>query len=143
MAAYFYNFAPKVKTLVGWWLGVSGGWQMQGRMAPIRDSRGECQTPLGRAQTFLDEALVDSMKAHHEAGRSCAALAREYGLHKMTVARTLREAGVQTRRPPITASAELAHRVRGLSGDGLSERRIAQLVGVSRSSVHRVLVSRS
>jgi len=67
--------------------------------------------PLGRTQTFLDAALVDSLKARHELGRSCASLAREHGLHKMTVIRTLREAGVETRRLPLNESSDLASRV--------------------------------
>ena len=102
-----------------------------------------CQTPLGRTQTFLDAALVDSLKAHHEDGRSCASLAREHGLDKMTVIRTLREAGVETIRRPVRGSTELASRVRGLRENGLSERGIAAAVGVSRSSVHRLLAVKS
>jgi len=139
LSGHFYNITPRLKTLVGRWLGGMHGWRHRAYVDPIADVRGEFQNPLGRTQTFLDAALVDSLKAHHENGRSCASLAREHSLHKMTVIRTLREAGVETRRPPLRESTDLASRVRGLHEDGLSERRIAVAVGVSRSSVHRLL----
>ena len=141
LAGHFFNITPKLKTLVRRWSGATQGWGRAGYVAPISDSRGACQTPLGRTQTFLDAALVDSLKAHHEDGRSCASLAREHGLHKMTVIRALREAGVETRRLPLNESSDLASRVHSLREDGLSERGIALAVGVSRSSVHRLLVS--
>jgi|GEM_PF-3985985 len=57
----------------------------------------------------------------------------------MTVVHQLRRAGIDTKRWPLASSNELVSRVQELVGQGCSERQIAQAVGVSRSSVHRLL----
>jgi len=84
-----------------------------------------------------------SVSAGFEQGMSCTALARTHGVHKTTVLRRLRKAGVETRRATLASSSDLVGKVRELGEQGLSERRIAKAVGVSKSSVHRLLAVQS
>jgi len=79
------------------------------------------------------------LEAEFEAGVSCSELARRHVIHKMTVVRQLRRAGVDTKCRSLASSSELVSRVQELGEQGLSERRIAKAVGVSSSSVHRLL----
>ena len=143
LAHRLWNITPKLKVLVERWFGGVDGWRGDGRDPRLMDVRGSLVPPDGAAQTFLDRDLVASWKDAHGAGMSCAALAREHGLHKMTVVHQLRKAGLETRRPPLAASADLVGRVHGLRAKGLSERGIAKEPGVSKSSVHRLLAVNS
>jgi len=86
---------------------------------------------------------VGDFEADFRAGVSCSELARRRGIHKMTVVRRLRSAGVETKRRPLASSSELVSRVQELGEQGLSERRIAKVIGVSKSSAHRLLAVQS
>ena len=136
-----YNITTVMKCLVKRWFGGAEGWQGDGSDPRIVDVRGEVLGTNWEAQTFPDPCYVGDLESDFEAGVSCSELARRHGIHKMTVVRRLRRAGVETKRRPLASSNELVSRVRELGEQGLSERRIANAVGVSRSSVHRLLVS--
>jgi DNA-binding transcriptional regulator LsrR (DeoR family) len=74
-----------------------------------------------------------------EAGETARGLARKHGLHRSTVVRRLRQAGVETGQRKISSSRELVSEVQELRGQGLSLRQIAKEVGISHPSVHRLL----
>jgi transposase len=75
-----------------------------------------------------------------EAGESVRGIARKYHLHRTTVIRNLRKAGVAPRRPEgVAGRPELVAEARRLRGEGLSLRGIAKAIGVSHPSVHRML----
>jgi len=139
MAHRLYYITPKLKVLVERWIGGVEGWQGDGSDPRLMDVRGSLVPPDGATQTILDPSLVASLVASHQDGMSCAELARDHGLHKMTVVRQLNKAGVPTKRLPLASSSELVGRVHGLRARGLSEVKIARAVGVSKTSVHRLL----
>jgi lambda repressor-like predicted transcriptional regulator len=78
--------------------------------------------------------------AEFESGESIRGLARQHKLHRTTVIRSLRRAGVAPQRTvAVTQRPELVKEVHRLREKGLSLREIASEVGVSHPSVHRVL----
>lgn len=72
-------------------------------------ARSESPPPDGATKTLLGPSLVASLAASHQDGTSCAALASERDLGKMTVVRQLRNAGVPTKCVLLTTSEELVH----------------------------------
>ena len=75
-----------------------------------------------------------------EAGESVRGIARKYHLHRSTVVRSLRKAGVPPIRPVgVTRQSSLVEEAHRLRGDGLSLRKIAAQMGVSHPTVHRLL----
>jgi lambda repressor-like predicted transcriptional regulator len=78
--------------------------------------------------------------AEFEAGASGRELARKHGLHRTTVTRTLREAGVSSGQRTLGSLPDLVTECRSLRDSGATLRAIGTAVGISHQSVMRVLV---
>jgi DNA-binding transcriptional regulator LsrR (DeoR family) len=75
----------------------------------------------------------------YAAGETARGLARKHGLHRTTVVRRLRQAGVETGQRRLSDSPELVAEVNQLRAQGLSLRAIAERAQISHPSVHRLL----
>ncbi|MDR1442111.1 MAG: helix-turn-helix domain-containing protein [Bifidobacteriaceae bacterium] len=92
------------------------------------------------ATTSITPELAALILADLEAGESVRGIARKYHLHRSTVTRNLRKAGVApiqttgvTKQPNLVKEANL------LREQGLSLRKIAEAMGLSHPTVHRLL----
>lgn len=85
---------------------------------------------------FTPEQLAE-LVAQYRAGTPTTALCRQYGLSKSSVLETLRSAGVQMRRQPLTAD-QVARAVR-LYESGLSQSHVAKQLGLAQSSLQLAL----
>jgi DNA invertase Pin-like site-specific DNA recombinase len=75
-----------------------------------------------------------------EAGESIRGLARKHKLHRTTVIRSLRRAGIPPLCPTSAAKKpELVGEAHRLREDGLTLRKIAEVMGVSHPTVYRLL----
>jgi DNA-binding IclR family transcriptional regulator len=83
-----------------------------------------------------------TLVGEYEAGETAGGLARKHGLHQSTVVRKLMQAGVSTGQRKLSDSRELVAEMQQLREQGLSLRAIAERVGVSHPSVHRLLAAR-
>jgi hypothetical protein len=74
-----------------------------------------------------------------EAGESVRGIARKYHLHRSTVVRNLRKAGVAPQRPEgVAGRPELVAEARRLRGEGLSLRGIANVTADTRHPLRRL-----
>jgi DNA-binding NarL/FixJ family response regulator len=107
---------------------------------PDFDVRGPVAGPIETATTSITPQLAQMIVGDLEAGESVRGIARKYHLHRSTVVRNLRKAGV----PPIqpvgaTRKPALVNEANRLRREGLSLRKIAEQMGLSHPSVHRLL----
>jgi DNA-binding IclR family transcriptional regulator len=80
--------------------------------------------------------------AEFDDGESIRGLARKHKLHRNTVIRSLRKAGVPPQRPTsVTERPELVREASRLREEGLPLRKIGQVMGLSHPSVHRLLAA--
>lgn len=95
------------------------------------------QRPSRRlADRFTSEQLAEVV-TQYRAGVPTTALCRHYGLSKSSVLETLRVAGVQMRRQPLTTD-QVARAVR-LYESGLSQSQVSTRLGLPQSSVQLAL----
>jgi lambda repressor-like predicted transcriptional regulator len=104
------------------------------------DARGPMAGPTETATTSVTPEVAALIVTDLEAGESVRGIARKYHLHRSTVTRNLRKAGV----PPIqttgvTKQPNLIKEANRLRREGLSLRQIAKEMGVSHPTVHRLL----
>lgn len=67
------------------------------------DSRGQAVRSLEMAQTFLTDAEVDELVAVYEAGATLRGLAKQFHIHRVTVAAHLARCGVPVRHRGLDA----------------------------------------
>ena len=91
------------------------------------------------SQTNLRADQVNQLVAEYQGGETVRGLARKHGLHRGTIGRRLRGAGVATGQRKLSTDFVLVRKVRTLRDMGWSVRRIANEVGVSHQSVLRLL----
>jgi lambda repressor-like predicted transcriptional regulator len=106
------------------------------------DVRGPLAGPIETVATSVSPALAARIVADLEAGESVRGLARKYHLHRSTVIRNLRKAGVGPIRPTgVTKQPHLVREAHRLRGEGMSLRKIGKAMGLSHPSVNRLLAS--
>jgi lambda repressor-like predicted transcriptional regulator len=134
------NVAPRMSNLYSRWSGAVSGWESDGQVGPLKDVRGEVVVQDVQPRTLVGLEHAERLLAEFEAGESIRGLARKHKLHRNTVIRSLRKAGVPPQRPTsITKRPELVTEASRLREEGLTLRKIGEVMGLSRPSVHRLL----
>jgi transposase-like protein len=88
---------------------------------------------------LLSPEHAQRLLAGFEAGESIRGLARKHKLHRNTVFRSVRKAGVPPQHPlSITKRPALVWEASRLREEGLTLRKIGEVMGLSHPSVHRL-----
>jgi transposase-like protein len=135
----FKNVTPKAQALRFALSSAEPGWVGEGPGEALRDVRGPVQRGTWSMRTSRTSQMKRTLVAEYEAGETARGLARKYGLHRTTVVRKLRQAGVNTGQRKLSSAFDLVAEIHALREQGMSLRGIANRVGASRSSVHRLL----
>jgi DNA-binding CsgD family transcriptional regulator len=135
----FQNVAPKAKALRIALLGPESGWAASAPGEIVEDLRGPIQRGTWTMRTSRTSHMERTLVAEYEAGETVWGLARKHGMHRSTVVRKLRGAGVTTGQRRLSDSYELVTEVKELREQGLSLRAIAKRAGISYPSVQRLL----
>ncbi|MDR2565243.1 MAG: hypothetical protein LBC97_04125, partial [Bifidobacteriaceae bacterium] len=133
------NIAPKGFVLYNRWSARVSGWESGGSDWRLEDVRGEVADPNGPSRTFLRAPLVADLACEYVAGGTVRGLARKHGIARSTVRRKLVRAGVEPSQRRLAMSEPLMRTIRSLRDEGWTLRQIADEVGVSHPSVHRLL----
>ena len=107
-----------------------------GLAPPHRD---DVRLELHQVQHRLSPAEIDAMVAAYEAGRSLAALSREFKLHKRTVHAHLVRAGVDLRPQQVLTSEQVAEVIK-LYRSGATLKQLGPQYGVANASIRNYLL---
>jgi DNA invertase Pin-like site-specific DNA recombinase len=122
------------------WSNGTSGWDGVGQDGLLKDVRGEVVVHDVQPRTSLSPENAARLLAEFQSGESIRGLARKHKLHRTTVIRSLRRAGVPPLQPTsVTKKAELVWEAQRLRKEGLTLRKIAEAMGVSHPTVHRLL----
>lgn len=106
---------------------------------PVRDSRGPVVGAVGKVQTFLTPAQIETLVASYRAGASTTDLSKTFGIHRRTVVIHLKRQGVPLCRDGLPAKhVKTAAR---LYGEGWSLARIGTKFGTTANTVRAVLLA--
>ena len=109
--------------------------------AEIHDVRGPAKPAVAiKRVRRLNDAERAELIEHYRSGLTVYQLADKYGIHRHTVSKHLRDAGVRLRLDGM-APKQIDEAVQ-LYNSGLSLARIAELFGVTASTVHKRLRER-
>jgi lambda repressor-like predicted transcriptional regulator len=133
------NVAPKVRALRTALSESESEGAVESLGDVLEDARGPIQRGTWSMRTSRTSQIGRTLVVEYEAGATARGLARKHGLHRSTVVRKLRQAGVSTGQRKLSASHELVAEIQELREQGLSLRAISRRVGVSHPSVHRLL----
>jgi IS30 family transposase len=135
----FQNVAPKARALRTALSEAESEWVAEGHDEAVGDVRGPIRRGTWSVRTSRTSQMGRTLVDQYEAGETARGLARKHGLHRSTVARKLRRAGVPTGQRKLSASHELVAEIAELRDRGLSLREIGKRVGISHPSVHRLM----
>jgi DNA-binding CsgD family transcriptional regulator len=131
--------APRAAELYSRWSGKVSGWDDGCLDGPLEPPIGAVEGRYVTPRTFLPPDLTLKLAADYEAGATARGLARQHGIHRTTVVRHLRRAGVVTRQRRMADSEALVSRAGALRGEGRSLRTIGAELGISHPCVKRLL----
>ncbi|WP_441005552.1 helix-turn-helix domain-containing protein [Plantibacter sp. CFBP 8798] len=101
-------------------------------MAPVREGQSSF-----RQLKSVSPSLVERLVAEYRAGDSVYELQQRHGVHRNTIAKHLRDHGLQLGRQPLS-TAEV-HRAHELHAEGLSLNAIGRKMGRDPKTVKAVL----
>jgi DNA-binding CsgD family transcriptional regulator len=110
---------------------------VQTGLTPARHK--DVRLELRHAQHRLTPVEIDALVATYKAGRSLAALGREFKLHKRTVHAHLVRAGVDLR-PQQVLTPEQVGEVIGLYRSGATLKQLGPRFGVANASIRNYLI---
>ena len=113
--------------------------RVPGTYAQNTDSRGRIVTAIKKVQNSVTPQMTTEMVALYRSGATAREVAREFGVHRQTVARHLQSAGVM-RKPGL--SDDQAEQAEALYLSGLTLSEVADRFGVSQGTVGRYLRNR-
>jgi hypothetical protein len=120
-------------------VGKGGKVAQEAPVTVFEDARGPNVRVLRQAQRRLSPAELATLIAEYQAGARVCELAKNYELHRTTVARHVARAG-KTR--PVMIEAQIDEAVR-LYRDGWTLHNLGQHLGVADQTIRRVLVERA
>jgi len=97
------NLTAAAKSLLRRWKKGSLRWRQEGSGRRVTDLRGPNIAALEKRQTSITPAVLAELAARYEAGATIRELATWSGAHRQTIVRQLVRAGVEMRRPGLTA----------------------------------------
>jgi transposase-like protein len=104
----------------------------------VADARGLVRENSLQSQTRLTPQEITELLAGHEAGTSVKALAKQFGIHRLTVSQIAKRAGIEPRRSRTTPTQR--KQAAALYAEGYSLSQVAAKAGISAPAVRAAVV---